>query len=770
MKYILPILTLLFIFPLYGYRISGVEVTGNVRTEKSVVESLFSNKGDLSEKEIDEILKSIYEKRLFKQVEISYDDQKGILRVKVEEHPIIKAIRYEGEDEIDRDDIKGVVDLKINTLLDLEKVRFAQEKIEDLYREKGFLMARVKADIEKENRKNETTVVFKISEGEKSRVKKITILGNRHLDEDSIKEILNTKEESIFTIFGDSGYNRHLLEEDRTRITVFYMEEGFLNIKVNKPVVTISSDKRYIYVTFVVNEGKRYKVGKVNLVGDKLDSGEYPDFKSNLKPGDWYRHSLLYRDMESLKRFYGDEGYPFVTVSPRPMPDESTGAADIHFVIQKGQKCTVERIEIEGNDRSKDKVIRRELKLFEGELYSYTGFKRSENRVRRTGFYDEVTILPEKGTDPEKVRIKVRVKERKSGTFNVGAGYSTLENFVLNAKVEQNNFLGYGQSLSLAASRSSMRTSVNFNIFEPYFLDYELRLNLGFYNTRIDYSSTSYGYYADRKENRYGFNVMFGLPVTDNFTVSLGYRLSKSFLEGETKRQLNLLYRDLFLSTMETRVSYDRRNDRVFPTDGFYTSFTAQLSHKYLGSDDDILRMFYNFRFYKELFWDLVFRVNFNTGWKRSLGGKRLPISERDFIGGMNTVRGYPYSSIGPEELMVPSSGSDVASDLRPRSIGGDKNIVINNELEFPLVKEMRLKLVGFLDAGNAWNEDENYFYIDDADRNKYDLPLGLYWSYGFGLRWVTPIAPLSFEWGFPLTPRPGDPSYTFEFNIKNSF
>lgn len=771
LRILFALIAVLSAVTLSAVEIKQVLTDGCVRTECSLIAKQFEGKSAMTEGELDTVLRSLYATKLYQHVEIRYDVDTSILRVVVVEQPVISAITIKGYSKIDLDDIEKVVDIKKNELIDLDKIRRNLQKIADLYKEKGYLMVRVVHDLTVNEKNNEAALVIAITEGERSRVRKITISGNAYLTDDFIKDRLNTQEEGIFSFLKDEGYKKELLDEDQARIMFLYNEEGFVNVRVSRPIVTISPDRKDIYINFIVTEGERYKVKSVTVVGDKLETGEYPVYEPRLTKGQWYRHSELISDLEALKTFYGDEGYPFVTVMPERQPDDKDKTIEVAYYIQKGKKCNVERIEITGNDRSRDKVIRREMRLYEGELYTYSGQRNSESLIKRTGFYDEVTITLKEGSQPDLVKVIVKVKERKSGTFNVGAGFSSFESFVFNARIDQNNFLGYGQTISLVSQFSAMRQEVNLSLFEPYFFDYNVFMNTSFYFVKFDYSSLDSSYYADYEDNRLGYSLTFGYPITDNFSISGGYRIDKVWLKGGAKDQMQFMFRDMLTSSVLARATWDSRNDRMFPSKGIYTSFGIEMSPRIFGSDDDILTLDFNFRWYQRLFWELVYKVNVTTSWKKDFSGNRLPVSERYRLGGLFSIRGYPYNSIGPSEgLRIVDDPGDPTSSMSDYTIGGDKQIIINNELELPILKEMRLNLVAFLDVGNAFNEDENLFYINNKGHNKYGLPLAMYWSAGFGIRWVTPIAPLSFEWGFPITPRPGDPVYMFEFNIKNSF
>ena len=769
------ILLALFL-PLRAFQVDNVEVVGNHRTEGSIVTQYFDEKRDYSEKEIDEILAKIIDVKVFEDISVYYDDAKRALIFKVLEYPIIKSVRFSGNKKIDKDDINEVLTIKKNELLDKHKIAKNVENIARLYHDKGFLMVLVDPEIVTDEKKREVSIDFKITEGGKSRVKKIVITGNEHIDENTIKEFLTTQEDGLFSFAKDGGYKKSDLEEDVAKITYLYNEEGFVNVKVAPPTVTVSPDKRDLYITYVVEEGLRYRKGEFTISGDTLDNGEMPKKKFRQKSGEWYKHSLVIRDFEDIKAIYGNEGYPFVEIYPQRTLDDEKQIIDMNFVVKKGNKCHIEQIDISGNERSRDKVIRREIVLYEGELYNYTALKRSEERIRRTGFYDEVKLDVVHGSNDHLARVNVTVVERKSGTFNVGAGFSSFESFVFNAKVDQNNFLGYGQNISLAGQISKIKREISLSFYEPYFVDSDVSFNISFFYRYLNYDHDYYEYYADYSQNSFGFNITFGIPIGDYFRFYAGYRLKKVDINGATEHQMNYLYRDIFSSSVEFMLAIDTRNDRMYASKGIYMLGGIEYVPRWLGSDEDMLKLDFNFRWYQELFLGVIFKTNIELGYNIHLQNKSLPFSERFRLGGMYSVRGYPFYSIGPNhdgrrsDYNVPTDGRDPTSSTYPYVIGGDKQFIMNNELEIPIVKAMRISLVGFVDLGNTWAKNEQLFYINSKEYDRYNLPLGVFWSAGFGLRWVTPIAPLSFEWGFPLTPRPGDPKFQFEFNIKNSF
>ncbi len=438
-KFFLFFVIFLLFLPLFSLQVDNVAVEGTIRTEQSILTQYFKEKRDYSEKEINEILEKIIAIEIFEDVSVYYDDAKHLIKFKVVEFPIIRSVKFSGNKKIDNDDIKEVLTVKKNELLDMNKISKNTAAILGVYHDKGYLSATVDADVAINKKKQEVNIDFKISEGKKSRVKKVTIVGNKYLEEAELKKYMSVQEDGLFSIFSDGGYKKSALEESMGAITYLYNENGFVDVKVSKPTVTISKDKRDIYISYIVEEGKRYKVGEYAVEGDPLDSGKLPDMKFTQKPGEWYQHSKTIKDFERLKSIYGNEGYPFVEILPGRHLDDKKQSVDMNFIVRKGEKCFIEEVSFAGNDRTRDKVMRREMEISEGDLFNYSQQKESEYNLKRTGFYDEVKIEVVKGSSPNMAKMIVTVKERKSGTFNVGAGFSSFESFLFNAKVEQSS-------------------------------------------------------------------------------------------------------------------------------------------------------------------------------------------------------------------------------------------------------------------------------------------------------------------------------------------
>jgi outer membrane protein insertion porin family len=420
-----------------------------------------------------------------------------------------------------------------------------------------------------------------------------------------------------------------------------------------------------------------------------------------------------------------------------------------------------ERIEIVGNDKTRDKVIRRELRVYEGELFNGTRLKQSRARVNALGFFETVEFTTRRGSADDLIVGVVEVKEKPTGTFQVGAGFSSVESFIATAQVSQNNLLGWGQSASLSAQLSSLRQLIQLQFVEPYLFDSNWTFSFDFYRTEADYGT------FDRKAT--GGDITFGHPLPVGFTEDLRLFLTYTLEDVEVDpigattgaRTLEESFRDGFTSSVRLTLNWDTRNNRLFPSQGFVQSASVERADPAIGSDFHYTRWTGVSRWYFELPWRFVFKLNATIGY---IQGENLPISEEYYLGGINSVRGYVLRSISPV-VPVGSNSSDPASTTRDLLIGGNKQLVFNNELEFPIAEKVGIRGVLFYDLGNVYADDRSFF-----DEPNYQLPLGMFHSTGFGFRWFSPIGPLRFEWGFPLTPRPQDEGMLFEFTIGNSF
>jgi outer membrane protein insertion porin family len=685
--------------------------------------------------------------------------------VRVEEKPAVRQIVLSGNDELSKDDFKDVLDLKPFSILDQSAVKRNVKKIQDKYIEKGFFLAEVSSRIDKTDNPQEVDVVFVINEHAKVMVKDINFVGVSKVEPDVLKAVMATREGGYLSFLTSEGtYREEIFQRDLQVIHAAYLDRGFIAARVDKPIVTLSPDKRFISITIKIDEGEPYRIGKLDFSGDLLDEKDRLKARLASKEGEWFNRSLIARDIQTLTDRYYDAGYAYANINPVTAVNADAKTIDLSFDVQKGSQVTIERIEITGNTKTRDKAIRRQLRIYEGELFSGTALRRSREKVTALGYFESVDVTHKPGSDGEHVVVSVEVKEKSTGTFQVGMGFSNVESFIFTAQIAQQNFLGWGQAFSANAQISGLRSFFQLSYFDPYFLDTNLLFSIDLYKTQLDY----FGFIRDS----YGATASLGYYlIPDEMHLSGGYTYEHVTVEpGSSFTNTVSLYGNFQsgnTSLVKAAWTWDKRDNRLFPSNGFLSFASFETAPNILGGSFNFNRYTAYQRFYHPLpFLGMVFKVNGQVGYiqEHDPTNHPLPSSEMYFLGGISTLRGYPLRTVTPTTLVGSYTSPDAS--VKPFGIGGNKQFIFNMELEFPLIEKVGIRGVLFYDAGNAFGRDEFIF----QDKEHPELLFGMYHSVGFGFRWFSPIGPLRFEWGIPLTKRPGDEDYLFEFTIGNFF
>lgn len=758
-------------------RITEIRVEGNRRVEAAAIARALKQKvGDLFDPtRTGDDLRALWALKYFNDVQLLVQRTgNGIAYVvRVTEKPAIRSVSLAGNDELSKDDFKDVIDIKAFTILDVAALKRNEKKIQEKYVEKGYFLAEVKSELKPVGTEgNEVDLVFNINEHAKVMVKEIVFLGASKVPVEELKAVMQTQEGGYLSFLTNQGtYREEMFQRDLQLIQMAYFDRGFINVRVDKPIVTLSPDKRNISITLRVEEGESYKVGKLDFSGDLLVSKEVLRKLMTSKEDTTFNRSLLARDIQSITDVYYDSGHAYANITPVTAVNAEAKTIDLTFDVQKGPKVYIERIEIVGNTKTRDKVIRRQLRVFEGELFNGTGMRRSKEKVTALGFFETVEVTHKPGSDGEHVVVQVEVKEKSTGTFQVGLGFSNVESFIFTAQIAQQNFLGWGQSVSASAQLSGLRSFFQLSYFDPYFLDTNFIFSIDAYRTQLDY----FGFVRDA----FGGTASLGYYlIADEMSVNLGYTYESVNVQAGSSSVGTPLagqYRSGSTSAVRASWTWDKRNNRLFPSQGFLSFASVETAPSFLNSADPEKQYNFNrYTAYQRVYFPLplgsVFKMNLQVGFVQEHypknADRQLPISELYFLGGINTIRGYPLRQVAPSELIVGSSTPEGGvSNLK---VGGDKQVIFNAELEIPLLEKVGIRGVLFFDAGNAFGRSKPFLANDPDSTQK--TPLGLLYSVGFGVRWFSPIGPLRFEWGIPLTPRPGDLPIQFEFTIGNSF
>lgn len=753
--------------------VTSIDITGNHKIETDAIRNRIHTKvgTPLSPELVQDDIRSIFELHYFDDIRASVEDADGGVKLifEVKEKPIISKLEYHGLDAFDKDEIKDQIMVKEFEVLDISKLNQSVEKLTAKYEEKGYYLAEVRYDINLDEKRNEAVVTFNIDENDKIQVKQINIIGNKVVPSDDLKKVMQTKEGGFFSwITGSGAYREAVFERDIATMGFYYGTLGYVRARFGKPEVTVSPDKRWIYITFSVTEGEQYNVGKVDFSGDLLYNRQ--DLIDDLKliPGETFNTETLRRETLKYTDKYGDLGYAFANVVPQPNIHDDTRTVDVTFEVEKGERVYIGKITMSGNTRTKDKVIRRELTINEGELYNGTKKRESRENVMRLGFFDNVEFHQVTSkTDPNVVDIEIKVKERSTGQLVIGAGYASGDiGFTAQAQLSQNNFLGNGQVASLSGQVLTGQKFYEFNLgFDEPYIGYSYWSGGGnIYQLRRDlYALPNVPTFSETKT---GFSLKLGHPVLDFTQLFLTYKFEGSWVPAYSIIDTNLINpTDVngTTSSLTASIVYDKRDDRFDPREGWYWSLSGEAAG--IWGDRQFFRSRAAMKFFHPIAWDFIFRLNLTGANITGLGGAKVPVNELFIDGGLFSLRGYDYLTIGPQSKIGPTflpngqpnpalSTLAIQNNVGGQNIvlGGHNEVLMNAEVEFPLLKEARIRGVIFFDTGNAF------------DGGLFNQPPGqpaLYANLGWGVRWFTPIGPLRFEFGYPIV-QTGSPKFYF--------
>ncbi len=728
----------------------SIRVRGNNRIDTESILSVVNSKPSsvVLTDVIQSDIKAIYRLGFFDSVEADrtiVNDSYSILTFIVHERPAIKEVRFSGNDEFSNDTLREKLNLDARKFLDKRKIQASIDDLNKYYQEEGYYGTKISFKT-KEARPGEVILTFDIEEGEKKVIRKLTFLGNRALDEGDLDEGLGTSTYSWLWSWatGSGVVKKEVLEQDTRVLQHNYLTKGYADIKVSQPEIKEIEDG--LEVIFSVNEGEKYKFGKIDASGTLLEGGEkatLKDIKSS--SGETFNVDLLREDVFTVTDKFTDIGYAFANIDPLTKIDRDKKVVDVNYTIDKGDIIKINRINIVGNDKTQDNVIRRNLRIGEQETYSSSKLKRSQELLRRLGFFDEVTISPEKTDKPGEVDLSVAVKEAMTGQFSAGAGVSSGDGFILTSRISENNLMGSGNALSLDINAGQRRQNYILSFQNP-------RVNDTFFSFGADVAVTQRNF-DDFLRNQNGGSVSVGYPLwflgeslRDDVRATLGYELMQNEIsdvddsaaqlvkDQEGKYLSSAIIPGLMRSTIDNPLDPSAGSRQVLRFE--YAALGGDQKY-WLGS----ARNSWYYPIYETSFGNFVFSQRTQFGWGESISGDRFPLFNRFFPGGINSIRGYDAREVGPR-------------DAQGSFFGGNKQLIMNFELIFPLVPSIGLNGVTFYDMGNAYDDGQN---IGFSDLRK---------AVGWGVRWRSPLAPIRVEIGYPLDRQDGDKSVVTNFSF----
>lgn len=752
---LLIILILLFSFTAFAAEyIRAIEVQGNTVTNSDSVVALMKSRqgGEYSREIVQEDVKALFASGKFSDVRIDRESMSGggiKLVVHVAEKPIIAKISFTGNKKIKAKALQEKVTVEKYEQLNQTELLASIDKIKEAYRKKDFNLVEVNYEL-KTMESGETELIFKITENQKTYINKVNFIGNHVFSDKELRKVIKSKKKGgIFSFLGNSGKLRdELLEADVVFLARHYLNHGYIRVNVGAPNVEITKDKKYVYITYTIDEGKQYRVKNVTVAGDILTTPEEILTKTTTKTGEIYNQDKVEADIDAITIMYGNVGYAFAMVRPVPEINDSDDTVNLVYYVEKGKRIRIEKINISGNKVTRDKVIRRELRVNENDIYNEENVRLSKTKLMQLGYFESVDFSTPRGSRDDTLILNINVKEKPTGTFNIGAGFSTVDKFIFSGSIAKENFFGLGWSGQIAAELSSRRQMFIIEMTDPYFLDTNWMLGLSGYRTRYRYE--------DFDRESLGGGVTLGRRLFDYSAVSLGYKY-EDVKVTDFQTVVPQIFKDTAsgrTSQISLEMSRDDRDNRIITRKGTLNLFSAEVSGSKLGGTNDFARFSYNSRAYVPIKWGFVAKANARIGYIKSLSGKPVPLFERYFTGGVNSLRGFYPLSIGPA-MQVPTGPAGGTTNF---VYGGNKELLFNVEMEMPIYEPGGFKGVVFFDAGNAYAENQSYSFNN------------IRMDYGFGLRWQSPMGPLRFEWGFPINRKPGEDKIVFNFTIGSFF
>ncbi len=741
-----------------GETISRIEVRGQRAVQAEAITELMDLKpGErLKPGLLREDIKRIFESGFFDDVQIRQSSGPSglVLRVLVSEKPSVREIRFVGLNEVDEDSVQEKLQTKIYTIINDGKLNADQRAIEQLYVEKGYYLARATYSLEQAET-GEVDVVFHVFENSKVAVGRVNLLGNMFFSDTELKSGMFTRRKNWSSFLTSAGtFKDEFVNRDKEFLSYYYKDNGFAEATVSAPSSRLDGARESVEVSYYIEEGERYDVGEISFKGDLIFTDKELRERMSLESGKIFRISKFQRDLQTLQDVYGDEGFAFADIVPKTAAKREERLIDIEFEITKGEKVYFRKIEIVGNSKTRDNVIRRNMRVSEGELFHSTRLRESKSRIERLGFFEEVVIQRLPDAPNNAMDLQIKVKEKSTGSLSASLGASPDRDgrdfsFFAQGKYTEANLLGRGWNSALSfdilpppEADASIGWGLNLSFREPSINDGPWSLSLSGSYKRSESRPFEGEPLALTEEYRAG--VFLGREVFEDFRISAGY-VFKWIERPPITPAVDWTEELGITEAVVTSATYDKTNNYLFPTDGYYLSLENRYATPILWGDHSFGRVEFTAEYYVPVVFgdDFLtnFRFAFSPGYMYPVDGKPIPIWERYRLGTQLAMKAYTAR----ERVISPRASvlySPYSSTTREISLGGNRRLYGSAEYFVPLIPEANLRFVTFAEAGSVLAENDNFEFED----LKYDV--------GFGFRWMTPIAPFRFEFAFPVEER----------------
>jgi outer membrane protein insertion porin family len=746
-------------FPIKDIRVEGIQ-----RTEAGTVFSYLPVKvGDtLTDEKASQAIKALYATGFFKDVRLEATE--GVLIVQVEERPAISQIGFSGMKEFEEDQLKDglkQIGLGEGRIFDKSLLERAEQELKRQYFSRGKYAVHITTTVTPLER-NRVAILFAIQEGDVAKIRAINIVGNSAFKEKELLGVFVLRTPGWFTWYTKNDqYSKQKLSADLENLRSYYLNRGYLEFSIDSTQVSITPDKKDIYVTVNISEGEKYTVSEIRMGGELPLPREELMKLVVLKPGETFSREKLTESTRAIGDRLGNDGYAFANVNAVPELDKEKHTAAFTFLLDPGRRVYVRRVEITGNTRTKDEVARREVRQMEGGWYNLEKINRSKERIDKLGFFESVSVeTPAVAGTTDQVDVNYNVVERATGNVLAGVGFSSAEGLIFSGSISQNNLFGTGKRLSIQLNTGSVNTTYAVSFTDPYFTVDGLSLGWDAYWRSTDAGELSD--VSDYETTTIGVGGRLGVPISERDTINFGLAVEETDLElTEDSPPQFITFQDTFgnpTTTLRVDASWSRdsRDSLLYPTKG-----SLQRIHGEIGlppADLEYYKLSYQHQWFKRLTREFVLMLNGEIGYGDGYSGKPLPFFRNFYAGGSSSVRGFKAATLGPKAI---NNDGDVTA------LGGDTKLVGNAELLFPvpgMKHDKSIRMSTFVDMGATWGPDD---YLDRyGSFNLSDIR----YSAGIAVNWFSPLGPLKFSLAYPINSKSGDEEEVFQFALGGSF
>lgn len=731
---------LLFSFNSFAATIDSVVIKGNRRVPTDTLQKYTVKQGsELNIGDVDKSIKDLFASGLVTDVKVDMQtgDDKLVLVYDITEKPYVNKVYFNGNIEMKSRLLDDTIKPMDGQLLDSKKVESNLQLIQEKYADEKFYSAKVTAEIE-EKGNNSVDVVYSIIEGPQAKVYNIKFVGNKFFTAKELRKSMETKEKGFWSFLSGSGkLKKSDLKVDMEKLRAKYLKVGYARIQIGEPDIKISSDKTKIDITININEGHRYKVAAIDFTGYQHATLDELKKAVTLKTGDWFDVEKYQDDVKAVTAVFTQKGYAYANIEPDTMMDDNAQTINIKYTVDENKLVYINRINIRGNTKSRDRVIRREFDIVEGDLYNSKLISDSKQHLEFTDYFDQVRISETPAGDGL-VDLDTEVSDKMTGMFSIAAGYSTVDKMIGSVSLTQKNLFGMGYQLTTKAEFSSSSADYSVSFLNPWLFDKPYSFSADVFKTKREYD--------DYDKKSAGFDFGFGHQlIKRKLYASIKFKYEDNTIDNIDDNAAEIIKEQEGQSTIISvtpMLKWTTTNHPYLPTRGNQSSVFVKMAGGPLGGDYTFAKLGADTSQYVPLFWKFTLMGHLEGGYVHMFDGNEAPIAERYRLGGMYSIRGYKYGDISPE-------------DANGNRFGGVKYVQNNIELIFPVVESAQIMGVFFFDQGQVFDGNENLFNKDLAR------------SYGAGFRWYSPIGPLRFEYGQPINPTGGlSKSGRWEFSI----